>query len=206
MAPKKRNTVTPSVDSDTTSWPPKFVFDPEQTTILSDIRTIQVFGEIDCTMVSQVIAGIHLFNAQAANAQGDISPIRIFVNSDGGHFEDGFALVDAILTSTVPVHTLCIGRAYSIALPIFLAGHDRSIYRHASVMFHGVSVDGAGGTSKSLHSTVDDVDKCNTVMKEFITSRSKIPPAMLKAAIEKNKDLYIYPDDVLRYKMAHRII
>ena len=114
--------------------------------------------------------------------------------------------MDSILSSPVPVHTYCIGRAYSVALPIFLAGHERAIYRHASVMFHGVSVDGASGTSKTLHTTVDDVDKCNMVMKEFVTSRSKIPPAMLKAAIEKNKDLYLYPDDVLKYKMVGRII
>lgn len=204
MAPRKRNPVSPPAENGTILWHDNF--DPERTTILPDIRTIQVFGEIDCALVSQVIAGIHLFNAQASTEAGSQAPIRMFVNSDGGHFEDGFALVDAILNSAVPVHTFCIGRAYSVALPIFLAGHDRSIYKHASVMFHGISVDGAGGTSKSLHSTVEDVDKCNTVMKEFIISRCKIPPAMLKASIEKNKDLYIYPDDVLKYKMAQRII
>jgi ATP-dependent Clp protease protease subunit len=174
--------------------------------MLPEYRILQAFGEINSDLVSPLIACIHLINAQNAAGASDSTPIRLFVNSDGGHFEDGFALVDTILNSIVPVHTFCIGRAYSVALPIFLAGHDRSMYRHSSVMFHGVSIDGAGGTAKSLHSTVDDVDKCNSTMKEFVTSRCKIPPAMLKAAIEKNKDLYIYPDDVLRYKMAHRII
>lgn len=179
-----------------------FDFDSGRPILMPTIRMLQVFGDIDTELVAPVIACIHYINATAGS---DKKPIKVFVNSDGGSFEDGFALADVIRTSEIPVETYCTGRAYSIALPIFMSGSTRYVYHNSSVMFHGVSLD-AGGTAKSLRSTVDGADKSNTMMMEFIASRSKVPMSMLKGAVEKNKDLYIYPEDLIKYKMAHKIL
>ena len=180
-----------------------FDFENGRPILMPNIRVLQVFGDIDTDVVAPVIACIHYINSTAGQ---DKSPIKIYVNSDGGAFEDGFALADTIRTSQIPVETYCIGRAYSVALPIFMAGATRYVYSHSSVMFHGVSLDDAGGTAKSLRSTVDGADKSNTMMMDFISSRCKIPLSMLKSAVEKNKDLYLYPEDMIKYKMAHHLL
>lgn len=179
-----------------------FDYDGMRHILMPGIRVLQVFGEVDTDVAAPLIACLHYINATAGS---DRTPIKVFVNSDGGSFEDGFAIADVIRTSEIPVETYCAGRAYSVALPIFMAGSTRYAYKNSAVMFHGVSLE-TGGTAKSLRSTVDGADKSNQIMMEFIASRSKIPPSMLKGAIEKNKDLYLYPEDLLRYKMVHKIL
>lgn len=173
--------------------------------LMLDLRVLQVFGEITGDMVAPIIAAIHYIN-ETEKDPANSPPIKIFVNTNGGSFEDGFALVDAILTSKVPTETYCLGKAQSIGLPIFLAGSRRYIYQHASVMFHGITLGEASGTAKMIRTTVDDVDQGNKMMVDFVSSRCKIPMAQLKSSIEKGKDLYLYSDSVMKYKMAHELI
>lgn len=181
---------------------PAFEYDVGAPIILPEIRVIQVFGDITAELAAPVVASIHYINATAGT---DSRPIKVFVNSDGGSFDDGFAIADTIRTSEIPVETYCLGRAYSIALPIFMSGKTRYAYQNSSIMFHGMSLD-AGGSARNLRVTVDGADKANAMMMEFIAGRSKIPLAMLKSAVEKNKDLYLYTDDMIKYKMAHKVI
>jgi ATP-dependent Clp protease protease subunit len=183
----------------------KFEFETGRPIVLPELRVLQLFGDVSPETVAPVIACIHYINGVAPHGTHQ-APIRLYVNSDGGAFEDGFALVDVIRSSAIPVETHCIGRACSVALPVFLAGHKRVMYKHAYVMFHGVSLNDLSGTSKNLRTTVNEADKSNKTMMDYITSRCKITPSMLKSHVDKNTDLYLYPEEVIKYKMADELL
>ena len=48
--------------------------------------------------------------------------ITLIINSEGGNCNDGFALIDIMFGSRIPIHTVGIGILASMGLQIFLAG------------------------------------------------------------------------------------
>lgn len=164
---------------------------------------MHLFGEVGCSSVSPLMSYLHCVSAMSAEDRPEA--LRLFVNSDGGSFEDGFALVDTLLGCPVPVTTFCIGRACSIALPIFLAGSTRYVSQHSHAMFHGVSMDGVAGVAGSIRNIAAEADHCNKIMIRYICSRSKVSKAALRRAVSSGKDLYFYPEEMVGNGLAHYI-
>lgn len=75
--------------------------------------------------------------------QDKVDLISIKLNSGGGNVLDGFAIIDSILNSKVPVHTYNVGISASIASLIFLAGHKRIMNDYAVLMIHNPSMGDA---------------------------------------------------------------
>ena len=48
--------------------------------------------------------------------------ITMLINSPGGYVTDGFALIDVMHSSTIPIHTVGLGMIASMGLQLFLAG------------------------------------------------------------------------------------
>ena len=59
-------------------------------------------------------------------ARNDRNPIILYVTSNGGDVDAGFALVDVILSSETPVYVINQGYQYSMGFLIGLAGHKRN--------------------------------------------------------------------------------
>lgn len=168
--------------------------------VLPSSGVMHLFGEVSGQTVQPLILYLH-----SVREDRGMESLQLYVNSDGGSFEDGFALVDAILSSPVPVDTVCLGRACSVALPIFLSGRVRYIGQHAYTMFHGVSVDGVAGVAGSLKNMATEADHCNKMMTGYVCSRSHVSPSILKRAVAKGLDLYFYPEGMVANGMAHGI-
>lgn len=62
--------------------------------------------------------------------------IKIYIDSCGGDIDAMRCIIDAIELSDTPITTINMGRAYSAALEIFLAGHDRRCTPRARFMIH----------------------------------------------------------------------
>lgn len=67
--------------------------------------------------------------------------ITLIINSGGGTLQDGFALIDTMFGSHIPVRTLGLGRIASMGLGIFLAGEKgtRTLTPNTIVMSHQYS-------------------------------------------------------------------
>jgi ATP-dependent Clp protease, protease subunit len=84
--------------------------------------------------------------------------IHLRINSYGGDFFHGNAILTAIQNSTAEVHTWNDGIAASMAADIFLCGHKRHMARNALLMIHptwGICV----GNAKEMRDTADIFDK-----------------------------------------------
>ncbi len=73
-----------------------------------------------------------------ANLSGQFDHITLIINSPGGYITSGFALIDVIEGSTVPVHTVGLGQIASMGLNIFIAGAKghRTLTPNTLVMSH----------------------------------------------------------------------
>ena len=69
-------------------------------------------------------------------------PIKLFIDSWGGHLTAAFTIINAIELSKTPVWTINIGAAYSAGFFIFITGHKRFAYGLSSFLFH----EGSTGT------------------------------------------------------------
>lgn len=73
-----------------------------------------------------------------ANLNGDFDHITIIINSPGGYVTSGFALIDIIEGSKIPVHTVGLGQIASMGLNIFISGAkgNRVLTPNTLIMSH----------------------------------------------------------------------
>ena len=76
------------------------------------------------------------------------SPDYIGIDSWGGDLVACYTIINAIELSKTPVWTISIGAAYSAGFFIYIAGHKRFAYPHASYLYHEGSTAAKGEAHK----------------------------------------------------------
>ena len=98
-----------------------------------------VLTDIDASIGDSVNSYIQFFNRIDQETKIDVNkrtPIKIYIDSNGGNLEACFTIIDAITMSKTPVWTINIGKAYSAGFFIFITGHKRFAYPNSSFLFH----------------------------------------------------------------------
>lgn len=75
-------------------------------------------------------------------------PIILYLTSDGGDVDAGFALADTIVASKTPVYTVNLGYWYSMAFLIGITGHKRFAMPNAKFLLHDGTHFTYGSASK----------------------------------------------------------
>jgi ATP-dependent Clp endopeptidase proteolytic subunit ClpP len=115
-----------------------------------DIPVLQIYDVIGETRNEDgSITGIsgkefaeYLTSIEKQNKKG----IEVHINSLGGSIVDGMTIYSAIKSCSIPVDTVCVGIAVSMAGVILQAGRSRKMVPWGQVMLHNPS----GGDSKEL--------------------------------------------------------
>lgn len=68
----------------------------------------------------------------------ECTPIRLYINSEGGELSSALSIVDLIERSEVPIHTIIEGEAASAATLISVVGHKRFITKNSHMLIHQV--------------------------------------------------------------------
>ena len=140
---------------------------PIETRLLSD-RILLLEGMLDCENANELCMALLYLKKEDPKA-----PITILINSEGGEISAGFMIMDCIRTCGVPVHTVCIGKAYSMAALILASGTlSRSILPHGTVLIHeprlGEQISGTSSSMKVVSDTLLAVKKkVNQILSEL---------------------------------------
>jgi ATP-dependent Clp protease protease subunit len=110
-------------------------------------RIIFLNGEVNDTVSSLVCA--QLLFLEAENPK---KPISLYINSPGGVVTSGLAMYDTMRYIRAPVHTLCMGTAYSMGSFLLMAGEpgERAALPNASILVHQPSGGFKGQASDML--------------------------------------------------------
>ncbi len=113
---------------------------------LDDEGVIRLFGPISTASVQPVIEQILIHNLR-----GDRDRLRLYLDSPGGDVDQGFALIDIMAWSRIPIHTTALGLVASMGLLLFMAGAagHRTLLPHCSVLSHRFATI-TGGTHADL--------------------------------------------------------
>ena len=111
----------------------------EEVLLVKDMqqRKMWLNDGIDITTVSGIIHNIYQYNSEDNGIPVEKrKPILLYLSSNGGDIDAGFALIDAIQTSKTPVYTINTGYQYSMGFLIGLAGAKRFAMPNATFLMH----------------------------------------------------------------------
>ena len=130
-------------------------------------------------------------------------PIILYVASNGGNVDAGFALIDVILNSETPVHIVNQGYQYSMGFLIGLAGHKRFAMPHSKFLMH----DGSQFIYNSGAKAQDQMEfnkKLEERIKKYVLSRTNITSEMYDS--QMRKEWYMFADEAKELGVTDYII
>ena len=131
-------------------------------------------------------------------------PIYLYISSEGGRVDQGFALVAAIELSKTPVYTISFGQCASMAFLLAIAGHKRFALPYTQFLMH----DGWSGASDSVNKLVDYGEFLKRwkeeVKKPYVLKHSKMTEEKYESI--KRAEFYMLPEDAMKYGFIDEII
>ena len=170
---------------------------------MNNERKMWIDMEVDATAISY-LRMIHIWNAEDVGIPAEErKPIRIYIMNYGGDGDMMWMLLDAIAASQTPVYTINCGVAASAASVIFIAGHKRFMMPNAKVLIHEGYAEMKGDAVKVLDHT-DSYRKELKKLKEYILSRTKIPPSTMNK--KRNNDWELSSAECLKYGVCDKVV
>lgn len=174
----KNRTKSKDIDDDKSSAPSKS---------LSDHGVFFLNGEIDESSSGEAIRFI-----LEANLDSDChwDHITMIINSPGGYVDAGFALIDIMMGSRIPIHTVGIGMIASMGLQIFLTGQRgrRTLTPNCMIMSHQY----AGAAWGKEHELISAQDEFN-ILTDMVIRHYQRTTGLSKEVI---REKLLPPSDV----------
>lgn len=166
---------------------------------LKDYGIIYLSGDINSESARSICEQII-----EINVAGEIDHIQMIINSHGGSCTDGFAIIDIMEWSKIPIFTAGIGLIASMGLLVFMAGKRRRrvITPRTSILSHRFA-----GISRGNHSQLLACRKEEDLMHERIVAHyleySNIKDQKhLERDLLKDVDTWLSPTEALEYSIA----
>jgi ATP-dependent Clp protease, protease subunit len=161
-----------------------------------------IFGEVNELAMREAVSFILKSNKFFNDRE-----ITLFVNTVGGSCSDGFALIDMMELSRLPVKTIGLGNVMSMGVLILAAGArgKRILTRNASVMAHQFSA----GTSGKFHELMADL-KGELILKHQFIEHFKRYTTMDERTIKEvmfgKSDEYLTPTECKRFGICDQVV
>lgn len=191
---------------------------PEATLQLADLQLVNLYKsysdrvvwidkEIDETLFDE-IKMITLWNLEDEKAKIPVEervPIKLMIHSYGGNLDTAFAIIDIMAISKTPIYTYNLNACMSAGCLIFLNGHKGHRYCMplSTALIHEGS-GGSGGTYSQVQAQNENYKKMIEMMKNNILSHTDLDTKTLNKW--KNKEIYLYAEDQIKYGFADVII
>lgn len=192
------------------------MFELEQSTIFAN-QEIKSDGDVSLVYRSPITVTVNKFNEESANqfkkdmvkAQNSgqkIIPVEI--DSYGGEVYSLLKMIDVIKASSVPVATICIGKAMScgaILLTFGAEGH-RYMAPSSTVMIHDVS-SGSWGKVEDIKTDAKEVDRLNQFVYRMMANNcGKDSEYFLKIVHEKSHaDWYLDAEEAKKHNVVNHL-
>ena len=142
-----------------------------------------------------------------ANINSRLPHIQLLINSAGGSCHAGFAIIDMMNWSKLPVHTAGFGMVGSMAALIFAAGtpRHRALTPTTALLVHHFHSLSAGNypnliSTRKYEDFLHERTVTHLMNHSNLTSRNDILKHLLR-----DTDTWLTPDDAIRYGLADTI-
>ena len=163
-------------------------------------RSILLFGTIEPKTTKQVVSQL-----LALNRMSNTEPIRVYVNSPGGHADDGFAIYDVMRYVTAPVHTIVTGLAASAATIVMIGAAEggRLALPSSRIMLHQPS-QGARGTASDIAITAREILRLRKKANALFAEETGHPVDKIEK--DMHRDFWMTADEAVEYGLVDKIV
>lgn len=132
--------------------------------------------------------------------------VTLFINSPGGSVTDGWAIIDVMESSRVPIQTVAMGCIASMAVLIFVAGAKgmRVMTPRTAIMTHQFSTAFWG----KQHELIAARKFHDTLEKQFIEHflrHTKMNEKQIRDILLRPSDTWLTPEECLKYGLCDAI-
>ncbi|MFM2090019.1 MAG: hypothetical protein RLZZ127_508 [Planctomycetota bacterium] len=170
--------------------------------VLSEAGLITLTGEISHAAVDSVIESI-----LTANLSGRMDPLRLWIRSPGGSVDAGFALLDVMAWSKIPIHTCGIGLVGSMALLVLMAGArgHRILMPRTTVLSHRFSGASQGNHADMIATRVRE-DRLWELIVEHYATCTRLPDRdQMISELLRPTDRWLTADQAVALGMADAV-
>lgn len=173
---------------------------PQIGNILFKNRTVLLFGEISMKLAQVISAQLLALAADDAK-----KPIRLVINSPGGHVEAGDTIHDMIRFIGAPVKVIGTGWVASAGAHIYLAAakENRLALPNTRFLLHQPS-GGAGGRAVDIDIEAREIIKMRRRLNEIIARETGQP--LEKVERDTDRNYWMSADEAKEYGLVGKIV
>lgn len=144
------------------------------------------------------------FNAFATIKNNGVKKVNLLIQSGGGIISDGFAVYTFLKNLPIDISTYNCGFVGSIAIMIYLAGNKRYASNLSKFMIHKSTIQlinpmNIPDIKNRSEATEKDDDNIEKILKSKITMPED------KWMEYHKSDLFIMPDEAIKFNLTHEI-
>lgn len=166
---------------------------------LESLGAFMLFGPIDREASHATCSFLIKENLLNDDPEG----LTMFINSEGGSVTDGFAIIDVMETSKMPITTVGMGLIASMGLLIFTAGHKgtRTLCKGTEVMAHQFWAAMEGKQHELVAAHAAQVRLERQFIDHYLR-HSKMSEKQIKDILFGPTDRYLTPAECVKYGLA----
>ncbi len=166
---------------------------------LSDYGIIYLSGAIEDGTSENVCKEIIEYNIS-----GKIDHIQLIVNSPGGSCPSGFAIIDIMEWSRLPIYTTGIGMIASMALLVFMTGSKgrRVITPRTSMLSHRYSSISLGNHSQLLANRKEQDLEHDRIVDHYLRYSGIQSKEELEKYLLRDVDTWLTPEEAVKFGMV----
>lgn len=133
--------------------------------------------------------------------------LTLYVNTTGGDLYECFALIDVMKKSKHTISTIGIGAVMSAGFLIFISGEKgkRFLGKNTGIMTHQ-HTDDWSSKMHDLRACMEENANCETRALQIITDASDMTLAQVKQKFNSPTDQYFTAKEMVKFKLADKIL
>ena len=141
------------------------------------------------------------------NLDGGRDCLRLYINSAGGSVDQGFALIDIMRWSAIPIHTTGMGMVASMSLLVLMAGEPghRTVMPHCSLLSHRFATMTAGSHADLLAARVQEDLLHRRIVAHYLSSTRLTTEAEVEENLLRPTDRWLTPEEAVAMGVVDRI-
>jgi len=162
-------------------------------------RTIVISGEINQSLAEKVVTQLLILEEMGND------PIKIFINSQGGHVEAGDTIHDMIKFITPKVIMIGTGWVASAGITIYLAADKENRYSlpNTRYMIHQ-PLGGFNGPATDISIEAEEILRVRKRINKIISEATGQPLERVEKDTDRN--YWLSSDDAITYGIVNKII
>lgn len=168
---------------------------------INDPRAVYVFGEVNASMSKSVSVDLLRLEQEHPGM-----PMRIYINSGGGYYADGMAIIHVMQSLSSPIETVCVSQCDSMAALILAAGTPgmRSAHPKARMLLHQLTSDPPRGNITDLERELADLRSMQSEYTRLMASYTKKSTEEVSAALVAARK--ISAEEALSFGLVDKVI